>query len=180
MNSLLTAALLGTLLFPSPAPFSPGATESVRSQARVPAEETSAVWPLEPEPEVVAGFAPPSERWSAGHRGVDLLGAAGARVRAAVAGTVTFAGTVAGRGVVVVGHGASRTTYEPVEPTVRRGEDVAAGATIGTLQSGLSHCAPRVCLHWGLIEDDEYRDPLSLLGGGRIRLLPLDADHARG
>jgi hypothetical protein len=33
-------------------------------------------WPLRPQPEVVAGFDPPDDPWGAGHRGVDLLGAA--------------------------------------------------------------------------------------------------------
>jgi murein DD-endopeptidase MepM/ murein hydrolase activator NlpD len=54
-----------------------------------------------------------------GHRGVDLAAVAGAPVLAAGAGTVVFAGTVAGRGVVSVDHsGGLRTTYEPVLPTV--------------------------------------------------------------
>jgi murein DD-endopeptidase MepM/ murein hydrolase activator NlpD len=104
---------------------------------------------------------------------VDLLGTAGAPIRAPMAGTVTFAGTIAGRGVVVIDHGSYRTTYEPVRATVRRGSLVRAGAVIGTLQAGMSHCAPRVCLHWGLIEGRTYRDPLSLVGSTRIRLLPV-------
>src|SRR3954449_10514353 len=75
-----------------------------------------AVWPLDPRPSLVTGFDPPTTPWGAGHRGVDLLGQPGQTVRAALAGTVTFAGTLAGRGVVVVSHGATRTTYEPVAP----------------------------------------------------------------
>ena len=109
---------------------------------------------------------------------MDLLGAPGARVRAALDGTVTFAGTVAGRGVVVVSHGTTRTSYEPVRASVRRGDRVRAGAPIGTLQTGLSHCAPRFCLHWGLIDPPAYRDPLTLIRSVRIRLLPLG--QARG
>jgi murein DD-endopeptidase MepM/ murein hydrolase activator NlpD len=132
------------------------------------------VWPLQPEPEVVAGFDPPAEEWGAGHRGVDLLGRAGQPVRAALAGTVSFAGMLAGRGVVTVDHGATRTTYEPVAATVAVGTAVAVGATIGTLQAGGSHCVPRLCLHWGWIEGVEtYLDPLRLVGGGPVRLLPL-------
>lgn len=131
-------------------------------------------WPLVPEPEVVAGFDPPAEEWGAGHRGVDLLGTAGQQVRSALAGTVSFTGTLAGRGVVTVDHGATRTTYEPVGATVPVGAVVAAGDPIGTLQAGGSHCAPRICLHWGWIEGTEtYLDPLRLVGGGPVRLLPL-------
>jgi len=132
-----------------------------------------AVWPLDPRPTVVAGFDPPSSPWGAGHRGVDLLGEPGQAVRAALAGTVTFAGTLAGRGVVVVDHGSTRTTYEPVAPTVSVGTTVPAGGRIGTLEAGLSHCFPRTCLHWGLLRGEVYLDPLSLLGAGPVRLLPL-------
>ncbi len=136
-----------------------------------------AVWPLEPRPEAVRRFDPPDATWLAGHRGVDLLGAPGQPVRAALAGTVTFAGPLAGRGVVVVTHGAERTTYEPVEAAVGPGDTVATGGVLGALQPGMaSHCLPRACLHWGRIRnaDDVYLDPLALLGLGPVRLLPLE------
>jgi murein DD-endopeptidase MepM/ murein hydrolase activator NlpD len=136
-------------------------------------DEPRGVWPLEPRPAVVRGFDPPSSPWGAGHRGVDLLGHVGQQVHAARAGTITWAGRLAGRGVVVVDHGAERTTYEPVSPSVAVGDRVAAGAVIGTLQLGTSHCFPRACLHWGLIRGHTYLDPLLLVGGGPVRLLPL-------
>ncbi len=134
-----------------------------------------AVWPLQPEPEVVRRFDPPSSPWGAGHRGVDLLGSPGQQVHAALPGTVSFAGVLAGRGVVVVDHGGLRTTYEPVAATVVVGDAVPAGGVLGTLQTALSHCFPRTCLHWGLLRGEEYLDPLSLLGFAPIRLLPLEA-----
>ena len=140
--------------------------------ARADAPE-AAVWPLDPQPEVVHGFDPPSTPWGSGHRGVDLLGNPGQQVRAALAGQVTFAGTLAGRGVVVVSHGTTRTTYEPVSASVEVGDGVPTGGEIGTLQAGLSHCFPQTCLHWGLIVGETYLDPLSLLGFGPVRLLPL-------
>lgn len=130
-------------------------------------------WPLDPPPTIVAGFDPPTSPWAAGHRGVDLLGLPGQSVRAALAGTVSFAGSIAGRGVVVVDHGSTRTTYEPVEPAVTVGATVAASEVIGTLQSGLSHCFPRTCLHWGLLLGELYLDPLTLVGAAPVRLLPL-------
>lgn len=132
----------------------------------------AATWPLAPAPEVVTDFDPPSAVWGAGHRGVDLLGAPDQPVLAAMAGRVSFAGTIAGRGVVVIEHGSVRTTYEPVLAQVRTGEQVPAGGVIGRLQTGRSHCVPRTCLHWGLLEGREYLDPLSLLGRGPVRLLP--------
>lgn len=154
---------------PSPAP-------SPAPAWRTAAAPAPAVWPLAPQPEVVAAFDPPSSTYGAGHRGVDLAGTAGQTVRAAAAGTVTFAGALAGRGVVVVTHGVTRTTYEPVTAGVRVGEAVTAGQPIGNLESTGSHCAPAACLHWGLLEGTLYLDPLTLVGAGPVRLLPLLGD----
>jgi murein DD-endopeptidase MepM/ murein hydrolase activator NlpD len=143
------------------------------------AAETDPVggWPLQPEPQVVTGFDPPDSPWGAGHRGVDLLGAVGQTVRSALPGRVSFAGVLAGRGVVVIDHGATRTTYEPVEASVSPGDVVGAGDPIGRLALPGSHCLPRACLHWGWIEGaDTYLDPLRLVGAGPVRLLPLWRD----
>lgn len=139
------------------------------------AAETDPVgeWPLQPVPEVVEGFDPPSSRYGAGHRGVDLAGSARQPVRVALPGVVTFAGSLAGRGVVVVSHGETRTTYEPVEAAVIVGASVAAGERLGTLQVGGSHCFPAACLHWGWLRGETYLDPLRLVGAGPVRLLPL-------
>ena len=139
------------------------------------------VWPLRPAPPaVVAGFDPPDSAWGAGHRGVDLLGRAGQRVVAALPGTVAFAGVLAGRGVVVVDHGETRTTYEPVTASVSVGDPVAAGAALGSLELTGSHCWPRACLHWGWLRGDTYLDPLRLVGGGPVRLLPLAGQQVAG
>src|SRR5690242_19929717 len=82
-------------------------------------------WPLDGTPAVVRPFDPPPQPWLPGHRGVDLAAGAGAPVYAAGAGTVRFAGQVAGRGVVSVDHaGGLRTTYEPVTPAVAEGQAV--------------------------------------------------------
>ena len=134
------------------------------------------VWPLVPEPEVVEGFDPPDSPYGAGHRGVDLAGAPGQPVRTSLPGTVTYAGPLAGRGVVVVDHGETRTTYEPVAASVSIGDVLAAGDRIGTLQVPGSHCFPRACLHWGWIRGETYLDPLRLVGVGPVRLLPLWRD----
>lgn len=142
------------------------------SGSTVPAPARDGVWPLSPRPQVVRGFDPPATTWGAGHRGVDLLGHQGQPVHAALGGTITFATTLAGRGVVVVDHGGIRTTYEPVDAGVRVGDAVARGAVIGTLQRASSHCFPRTCLHWGLVRVDSYLNPLTLVGAGPIRLLP--------
>jgi murein DD-endopeptidase MepM/ murein hydrolase activator NlpD len=134
-------------------------------------------WPLRPEPAVVRGFDPPDTPYGAGHRGVDLLGRTGQTVHTALAGTVTYAGRLAGRGVVVVDHGATRTTYQPVTASVAVGQPVARGDPIGTLELSGSHCFPRTCLHWGWIAGATYLDPLRLVGAGPVRLLPLWRDE---
>ena len=131
------------------------------------------VWPLDPEPVVLEHFDPPATTYGSGHRGVDLAGSPGQEVHAALAGTVTYAGVLAGRGVVVVAHGATRTTYEPVTATALVGDDVAQGAVIGRLELVGSHCFPRACLHWGWLAGETYLDPLRLVDAGPVRLLPL-------
>jgi murein DD-endopeptidase MepM/ murein hydrolase activator NlpD len=165
-SRLLAAPLLAVLLVVVPA--SALALPSPR-----PAE---GVWPLSPRPTVVDRFDPPSERWGRGHRGVDLAGRVGQPVRAAVAGQVTFAARIAGVGSVVVGHGATRTTYQPVDATVARGDRVAAGQRIGHLEWHGTHCAPAACLHWGLLRGEQYLDPLTLVDAPKpVRLLPVGA-----
>ncbi|MCD4524790.1 M23 family metallopeptidase [Nocardioides sp. cx-173] len=136
-------------------------------------EEPRGSWPLRPTPEVVQRFDPPETPYGAGHRGVDLAGAVGQPVRSALPGTVRYAGRLAGRGVVVVRHGATRTTYEPVTSRVEVGRTVAAGEVLGALELAGSHCFPRACLHWGWIQGETYLDPLRLVGAGPVRLLPL-------
>ncbi|MEV5002442.1 peptidoglycan DD-metalloendopeptidase family protein [Nocardioides sp. LML1-1-1.1] len=134
-------------------------------------------WPLTPRPEVLARFDPPDVVWGAGHRGADLGGRPGQPVRTALPGQVTFTGRIAGRGVVVVGHGDTRTTYEPVTAVVHVGDVLAGGEVLGTLELVGSHCFPRACLHWGWLRGTTYLDPLLLVGGGPVRLLPLWRDR---
>lgn len=123
-------------------------------------------WPLQPGPDrIVRDFDPPAEPWLAGNRGLDLAGRPDEPVHAANAGLVTFAGQVGGTGVVVVTFGALRTTYEPVTPSVHRGERVRTGQVIGRLDAAE--------LHWGLLRGTDYLDPLALLGLERVRLLPI-------
>ncbi|MGB8650031.1 MAG: M23 family metallopeptidase [Mycobacteriales bacterium] len=132
-------------------------------------------WPLAGAPVVDRGFAPPATPWGAGHRGVDLRALTGQPVLAAGPGQVSYAGELAGRGVVTVTHAHGlRTTYEPVRPSVRVGQSVPAGAVLGRLATGHASCrAGTTCLHWGLLRGDTYLDPLSLLSPLQVRLLPL-------
>ncbi len=149
----------------------PAATGAGPTPARDPAPVGG--WPLHPRPAVVARFDAPDTPYGPGHRGVDLLGRPGQPVRTALPGRVRFSGQVAGRAVVVVGHGPTRTTYQPVVGSLAVGTRVRTGDVIGHLVPRGSHCFPRSCLHWGWRDDSTYFDPLLLVGLGPVRLLPL-------
>ena len=151
----------------------PGAGGVLRRPVVAAAPGAGFGWPVEP-PHVVRSFDPPAQPWLAGHRGVDLAAPVSSAVHAAGAGTVVYAGRIAGRGVVSVAHpGGLRTTYEPVTSTLRVGDPVTAGQLIGALEAGHPGCPAPACLHWGLRRGEGYLDPLALLGLGRVRLLPM-------
>lgn len=118
-------------------------------------------------------FDPPAQPWLSGHRGVDLDVEIGTEVRAAGSGTVIYAGNLAGRPVISIEHANGlRTTYEPVEPSVSKGDEVSAGQVIGVVIAGHSPGA----LHWGAkYGSDNYINPLQLLIGS-VRLKPWDAN----
>lgn len=122
---------------------------------------------------VLRPFVAPAQRWSPGHRGVDLALDEGGTVVAPGPGTVTVASGVVDRGVVTIAHpDGRRSSLEPVTATVAVGQPVAAGEPVGSLSDERSHCTP-ACLHWGVREGDAYLDPLALLpGGGPVVLLP--------
>ncbi|MER7885334.1 M23 family metallopeptidase [Streptomyces fimicarius] len=140
------------------------------------ADDGGRSWPLAGRPAVLRGWEPPAGPYGPGHRGVDLGARPGARVLAAAGGRVSFAGRVAGRGVLAVevaGSGSPplRTTYEPVRALVEEGARVRAGQPVGVLEEGPFHCAEG-CLHWGLRRGDAYLDPLSLLPPALLRTGP--------
>jgi hypothetical protein len=98
------------------------------------------------------------------------------------AGTVTFAGPVAGRGVLVITHDDGlRSSFEPVTASVSVGTGVSAGTPVATVDVGGGHCAPASCLHWGVRRAQTYLDPmLTLELAPPIVLLPLDGSAPPG
>lgn len=122
---------------------------------------------------VLHPFDPPAHRYGAGTVGVDLTARSGTVVVAAGAGTVVFAGSVAGRGIVVIAHlDGIRTEYEPLRPSVVVGQLVVGGMSIGVVSGHHVGCAA-TCLHWGARRGTTYFDPLTLLHPlGPVRLLP--------
>jgi murein DD-endopeptidase MepM/ murein hydrolase activator NlpD len=152
--------------------------------AGIPAPGARYAWPLLPVPAIGERFRAPPHPYGRGHRGVDLVGAAGQAVLAARDGTVVFAGPVGAKSVVSVDHDDGlRTTYEPVRPTVRAGAVVRAGDVLGLLDAGHPGCVAAACLHWGVRRGPrEYLDPLVLVRPPEVRLLPVpdgDSGNAR-
>lgn len=121
---------------------------------------------------VLRGFDAPEQKWSPGHRGVDMALSVGSPVVAAEDGKVAFVGTVAGKPVVSINHADGvRTTYQPVHGSVKQGQEVREGQVIGRLGNPVDGYPG---LHWGaLIAKDTYIDPLTLLDMPVIRLKPL-------
>lgn len=128
-------------------------------------------WPVA-STDVVRAFDPPETPYGAGHRGIDIAAPAGSAVLAPDGGVVRFAGQVAGRPVVSIDHaGGLVSSFEPVEPSVSRGEHVDRGQPIGVLLTGHGG---GVRLHLGARLHGAYVDPLPLLGVERPVLLPMD------
>lgn len=80
-------------------------------------------------PRVIHPFEKPAQRWSAGHRGVDLAVPDRDRhVYAPAPGRVVFSGTVVNRKVLVIAHpDGRRSTFEPMDEALPVGTEVTAG-----------------------------------------------------
>lgn len=174
--AILVGALLATVGAAAGVPAGPMPVSGQPDETAVTGLAAAAVSYLSPVTpmRVLLGFQPPSSPYGPGHRGVDLALTQGGLVTAAGDGVVSFAGPIAGRGVVVIVHADGISTeYEPVVPTVRAGATVGRGRAIGRLSGMHAPCAPASCLHWGARRGSVYVDPLSLLRGfGPVRLLP--------
>jgi murein DD-endopeptidase MepM/ murein hydrolase activator NlpD len=128
---------------------------------------------------IVEPFVAPTCPYCAGRRGVVFVTGPRARVTAAAAGEVTFAGNVAGTRYVVIRHADGvRATYgelATLAPGLGAGDRVRAGATVGTAAGRL---------YLGLRAPDEEEtpiDPTPLLGAWRwrARLVPTDGGPGR-
>lgn len=144
----------------------------------------------ESRPRVVRPFEKPAQRWSAGHRGVDLaMPENDRRIYAPAPGKVVFSGTVVNRKVLVLAHpDGRRSTFEPMDEALPVGTTVAAGEVIGTAAITAGGTSERpyrrcttACLYWGVRQggargdgsgkDAEYINPMSLLGSKEPSIL---------
>jgi murein DD-endopeptidase MepM/ murein hydrolase activator NlpD len=122
---------------------------------------------------VVRGFEEPAGPYGPGHRGVDVRAPVGTPVAAPAAGTVAFAGPVAGSAWVslLVAPGVVVTVGPLRRPAVAAGGRVAALAPLGRLAAGHGGA-----VHLSLRVDGAYVDPLPwLVDRPRPRLVPLPA-----
>ena len=131
------------------------------SRALDPRIDTPFRWPV-PEPAVVVRpFVGPAQKWSPGHRGVDLFAPPGTAVLAPADGVVTFVGFVVDRHLIVITHGELRSTLEPITTTLTLGTQVTQGQVVGIVSDEPAH-APDV-VHWGVRRGDVYLDPALLV-----------------
>ena len=130
-------------------------------------------WPPPAPAPVTDPFREPACRWCPGNRGIEYGTAAGVPVAAIAAGTVTFAGAIAGTGyVVVLVADGRRLTYGRLGSiTVAAGDAVARGTRLGITTGRL---------HLGLRDGDRYVDPAPYVGVERtvVRLVPADGSAA--
>lgn len=175
----ITAAFLVAAVGSALVSISPSAADALGLSARHATATAAAAtpvrwhWPVPPPISVVSPFRAPATPYGAGHRGIDLATRPGAPVVAPASGTVSFAGQVAGRGVVAIDHGDGVVSaIEPVDALVAEGAAVSAGDGVGVVGSG-GHCES-ACVHLGVRVDGEYVSPFLFLGGlPRAVLLPM-------
>jgi hypothetical protein len=183
--AVLVCAAILVVAWPAPARAEPAAgSQSGGSQPSGSQPGDAPAWGRPVGGRVVRGFAEPADQYAAGHRGVDFAAAPGTAVRAAGAGTVSFAGDVAGTLHVVVAHANGfRTSYSFLaDVAVRVGDAVTRGQVLGHAGgSGPDH-APGV-LHFGLRVGDRYVDPMQLFRPDDltqlVRLVPAGSPPAR-
>jgi hypothetical protein len=104
------------------------------------------------------------------HRGIDIGAPVGARVVAATAGTVTFAGVVGTSGLTIserTAEGSFDLSYLHLSSVaVHRGDAVAAGAELGAVGVSGQRSVEQPHLHFGVRDSGArgaYRDPLDFL-----------------
>lgn len=129
---------------------------------------------------VSAAFSLPDGPYGRGNRGLEYETVEGQPVRAAAAGTVSFAGVIAGERYVSVRHRADLVTSYSYLGTIEVavGEAVARGQHLGTASQRFQ---------LGVRRSGTYVDPAPLLGSERLRPrlvavgeVPLTCSSAQG
>jgi hypothetical protein len=136
-------------------------------------------WPVQGT--VIRGFEKPTASYGeGGHQGVDIAAPAGAVVRAAGDGTVSWVGELPrGRFVTVSHSGGTRTTYlDLADITVAAGQSVLRGQQLGTVCGTRDASSAASHLHFDANMNGTPVDPRLLLSGldarSYIRLCPVE------
>ena len=113
------------------------------------------IWPVRGP--VTSGFG---YRWGRMHAGIDIGAGTGVPIRAAKAGTVTYAGTMSGYGnVVIISHGGGFTTLYAHQSRLASsdGQEVSQGQVIGYVGSTGRSTGPH--LHFETRVNGNAQDP---------------------
>ena len=115
------------------------------------------------EAPVADPFRPPEDPYGPANRGIEYDTEPGQVVRAAAAGTVSFAGAVAGSLYVTVDHGGGVVSSYSflMRISVRAGARVDQGRVVGVAGERL---------HFSVRVDDDYVDPAAFIGVRRVRV----------
>ena len=152
-----------------------------RAQAPVRRGGVPSIWPVSGRVTSDFGWrSSPEGRGSRHHPGMDIGAPRGARVEAAAAGRVTFAGGSRGYGrMVVVDHGGDLKTVYAHLATIfaREGQTVRQGDLLGTVGMTGNTTGPH--LHYEVRFRGEAVDPMCYVGG-RLPLGSRTRTDARG
>jgi murein DD-endopeptidase MepM/ murein hydrolase activator NlpD len=126
-----------------------------------PASATAAraawVWPVTGERSIERNYDAPDTAYAPGHRGIDLTAAEGTEVLAPTDAVVSFAGAIAGRGILSLRTADLLISFEAMTTQLVEGDLVRAGQVMGAVSTG-THCS---CLHVGVRKAGAYLSPLS-------------------
>lgn len=107
----------------------------------------------------------PENRYSKGHRGIDLM--IDSHLQSPVAGVVHFTGKVINRNVITIrSEKGFLLSFEPVCSELQQGEKLGVGQIIGSYCQGdeeyKSHC--NSCIHFSVRSPRGYLNPLLFYG----------------
>ena len=126
-------------------------------------------------PQIINHYLAPKDKYSVGHRGIDLASQLGAVVSSPVSGTIAFSGKVGYRNLITIEWQDKTISLEPVCSELTAGTAVQVGETVGTVCDADAeyrwHCDE--CLHFGIRTQIGYLSPEYFFGSlSPSRLLP--------
>lgn len=168
VQAIVTPKPTNAVMAPSPT-LSATPTEEVRQTVKN-ARVTLAM-PLEGE--IIKAFSgetlvynPTLNMWMT-HNGIDIAGKEGAEVKAALAGVIQEVKHDDSKGLMVtIDHGGNGCTVYAglAESSVKAGDKINAGQTVGTVGTPPCESVQGAHLHFEYLVKEEYMDPVEYLG----------------